>query len=81
MPKRLEPCLDEIAKFRANMNMLQQALRQDWQELWALRRRQVDPRQPEYQGHVQRTGDLAKDIARREELMSRVAPELEALLH
>ena len=79
-PKHLESCLDEIAKFRANMKMLEGAIRQEREELLRLERTSPPPEHPDRRAHEDQIDKKARDLAEHEALLSHVAPELEALL-
>lgn len=76
----LESCLAEIPKFRANVNMLQQAIAQERDALLDLERTLPLPDHPGYADHEARIKRSADKLDRLEDLLRRVAPELEALL-
>lgn len=80
MSKHLESCLDEIQHFRANMNMLEQAIRREREELLQLEGTLPAPDHPNHESHARRIQKLADDLSRHELFLSQVAPELDALL-
>jgi hypothetical protein len=76
----LHSCIAEIERFRANMKMLKEAIRQERDDLLKLERTLPPPGHPDHESHKARIEKLARQFADHEVLLPRVEAELEKLL-